>query len=120
MFFIFGINTKREELPLDKLDICNNCGSYGRAQAFMEYSCFSVFFVPIFKWNKKYFIQMSCCNALYELRSDIGRDLEWGRVELIHEYDLSLIWADQRSRCPNCGNLTRPEYEYCPSCGEHL
>lgn len=38
-----------------------------RYQVYMTYMYFSFFFIPLFKWNKRFYVKMSCCDAVYEL-----------------------------------------------------
>ena len=75
MFFICGMSQGKKLLDYTKTVICAMCGGYGRYQVFMTYSYFSVFFIPIIKWNRRYYVQMSCCNTVYELNPEKGRKL---------------------------------------------
>ena len=43
MFFIFGISTKEKDLDFNQTTICPSCDAYGRLEAFMTYSYFSLF-----------------------------------------------------------------------------
>ena len=55
MFFIGGITQGTKELVYNAAAmICGRCGRYGRYQVFMTYMCLSFFFIPIFKWGRKY------------------------------------------------------------------
>ena len=57
MIFIGGISSGQRELNYKgSVVICGGCGSYGRYQVFMTYMYFSFFFIPLFKWNKRYFV----------------------------------------------------------------
>ena len=49
--------------------------SYGRYQVFMTYMYFSFFFIPLFKWNRRFYVKMSCCGAVYELDPEKGKAL---------------------------------------------
>ena len=70
MFFIGGISSGVKPLEYLKTVICGRCGAYGRYQVYMTYMYFSFFFIPIFKWNRRFFVEMSCCGAVYELDPD--------------------------------------------------
>ena len=61
MFFIGGISSGVKPLEYLKTVICGRCGAYGRYQVYMTYMYFSFFFIPIFKWNRRFFVEMSCC-----------------------------------------------------------
>ncbi|WP_321009443.1 zinc ribbon domain-containing protein, partial [Hungatella effluvii] len=56
MFFVFGISQGKKALEYAKTVICAQCGGYGRYQVFMTYSYFSLFFIPIIKWNRHYYV----------------------------------------------------------------
>ena len=76
MFFMMGITDGRKQLDFTQTVICGVCGKYGRYQVFMTYTVLSLFFIPCFKWNRHYYVQMSCCNTLYELDPEVGI-VEW-------------------------------------------
>ena len=149
MFFMMGITQGRKELPFTQTVICDRCGSYGRYMVFMTYTVLSLFFIPVFRWGKKYYVKMSCCGATYELDREVGREIERGVDVEIRPGDLDYLggqnpysysnhWNDQDDddqpkeisqkdsyitvikRCPNCGFSTEEDYEYCPKCGSHL
>ena len=128
MIFIGGISSGRQkiEYPYLKTVICGRCGAYGRYEVFMTYMYFSFFFIPLFKWNRQYYVEMSCCGAVYELNPEVGRRLLRGEdVEIKEEY-LTLLqdgsgnpWK-QRKTCSHCGYETDEDFSYCPKCGSRL
>lgn len=130
MFFICGINPGQKELPFNQLVICNCCGSYGRYQIFMTYMSLSLFFIPILRWGKHYYVKMSCCNAVYELSPDLGKRIARGEQVEIAQADLHLVKSGTRNPwqtksgikriCPNCGYETEENFSYCPKCGGKL
>lgn len=123
MFFIFGINKKRDELDLNELKVCNVCGSYGRYQAFAEYSAFSLFFIPIFKWGKNYYLRAYCCGSIFSIPDHIGKDLETGRKTTIRDEDMTLISGSSSytgNTCSNCGYPLEYDHVYCPRCGKKI
>lgn len=132
MFFIGGISSGVKPLEYLKTVICGRCGAYGRYQVYMTYMYFSFFFIPIFKWNRRFFVEMSCCGAVYELDPEVGKRLLWGEEVEITERDLTLRqdgnenpWtgsdASHRHKvCPSCGFETDEDFSYCPKCGKPL
>lgn len=41
----------------------------------------------VFKWNRHYYVQTTCCNALYELDPEIGRRIARGEdVEILPQH----------------------------------
>lgn len=123
MFFMMGITEGRKEFAHNQVTICSRCGSYGRYVVFMTYTVLSLFFIPCFKWNRQYFVRMSCCGTVYRLSSDIGRRIERGENVEIREEDLQPSGQQAGPvyrRCGNCGYATAEEFEYCPKCGRHF
>ncbi|WP_294147632.1 zinc ribbon domain-containing protein [uncultured Clostridium sp.] len=147
MIFIGGISSGMKQIEYLKTVICNRCGAYGRYQVYMTYMYFSFFFIPLFKWNRRYYVKMSCCNAVYELNPEIGRMLLRGADVEIRDEDLKLCregngnpWEQEEraghtygeqngsnclpehsgKKCPNCGYEAAEDFSYCPKCGSRL
>lgn len=123
MIFIGGISSGKKLLDYARTVVCAKCGAYGRYQVFMTYMYFSFFFIPLFKWNKRFYVQMSCCNAVYELDPQVGQQILRGEDPEIRESDLCLVqegtgnpWT--KKRCEFCGFETEEDYAYCPKCGK--
>ena len=89
MFFIMGITDGRKDFDFSQTVICDSCGKYGRYQVFMLYTVLSLFFIPTLKWNKRYYVQMSCCGSVYELDSEIGKRIASGEDLQIKPQDLT-------------------------------
>ena len=127
MFFIIGISDGQKNLNFTQVMICSLCGKYGRCEVFMTYTYLSLFFIPCFRWNRRYYVRMTCCNALYELDPEVGRRIARGEQVEIRESDLRLVSGGSARggrqtmrRCANCGFSTYENYEYCPHCGQRL
>jgi len=87
MFFIMGITDGRKDFDFHQMMTCGACGAYGRYQVFMTYTVLSIFFIPCIKWNRHYYVQASCCNALYELDAEIGKRIaRGGDVEILPQH----------------------------------
>ena len=122
MFFMMGVTQKREDLDFVQMVTCDVCGAYGRMNVYVIYSVLSLFFLPVYKWNRRYYVEMSCCHSLYELNSDVGRGIENGTVSVIDENDLVLIRGNRSSykRCEHCGYETEEDFDFCPKCGNRF
>lgn len=122
MFFIGGISNGEKKLDYIQSIICPNCGSFGRIEVYMTYMCFSLFFIPIFKWNKKYYAKTTCCNNIYILDNELGLKLSRGENVLISEDDLHLtsFHVPTINKCSNCGYIGDEDFLYCPKCGQKL
>lgn len=120
MFFIFGISSGTKQLDFQQTMICNRCGKYGRLNAFMIYSSFTLFFIPIFRFKKEYFIRTSCCNTTYPLEKELGRKIEHGEPITLSDENLNFSLASTPPAihlCPNCGENLDSSFTYCPRCG---
>lgn len=127
MIFIGGISQGQKALDYVKTVICGRCGRYGRYQVFMTYMYFSFFFIPLFKWSRRYYVKMSCCGTVYELDPEVGKILARGGQVDITEKDLTLVqegngrydngYGNAVRRCPNCGYETQEDFAFCPKCG---
>lgn len=129
MFFMIGITDDRKDLPYDRsgMIICGGCGRYGRYLVYMTYTVLSLFFIPCFKWNKQYYVRMSCCNTTYSLDPEIGRQIARGEnVEILPEHLTPIGGGWQQARgmrgkqCMNCGYTTMEDFEFCPKCGRRF
>ena len=119
MFFIMGIDQGRKQLLFDQLMICKCCQRYGHIQVFITYTCLSLFFIPVFKWGKRYQVQMSCCNAVCELDPELGKAIERGEVTRLDEDILKFHHQEHHGKqCGNCGYYTTEDFTYCPKCGK--
>ena len=124
MFFIMGINQKHKAIRYNtSVFICDRCGQYGRYEVFMTYMCFSLFFVPIIKWNKQYIVRTTCCSAQYELDSNIGQAIARGKdieIRIEHLTPLGGYAQESYKRCIQCGFSTTEDFRYCPRCGKEF
>lgn len=122
MFFVFGISTKQQDIDFSQVSICPSCGAYGRLEAFITYTYFSLFFIPVLKWNKKYYIRSTCCGSLYTIDNDLGKAIERGERTKIDESELQPVNINyNRGRvCRNCNYPLEADFEYCPKCGTRL
>ena len=123
MFLFFGINEKREDLDYDVLLVCDACGAYGRLQVFQTCMVFSLFFIPLFRFNYHYYAQTSCCNTLYEIEADTAKALLRGEISELKSSDLHLLYKGNGSvfkKCRFCGYETSEDFEFCPKCGNRF
>ena len=83
------------------------------------------FFVPCFKWNRRYYVQTSCCGKIYELDPEVGKRIARGESVEIRDDDLqSTGYSEQygglMKSCAYCGYTTYEDFPYCPNCGREL
>lgn len=123
MFFIMGVSSAEKKLDFSQLCVCKRCGQYGRYEIIMTYTVFTFFFIPLFKWGRRYFVRETSCGARCEIDPQLGRGIERGEVTQLREDDLPFAPAraqDAPRRCEHCGFETDQRYEFCPMCGQRL
>ena len=128
MIFIGGISQGRKILDYVRTVICGCCGRYGRYEVIMTYTYFSFFFIPLFKWNRQFYVRMTCCGAVYSLDQEVGQKILAGQDVEIRSEDLTLVqggdgsgtYGRMKKHCSRCGYETCEDFEYCPKCGERF
>ena len=124
MFLIFGINQGEKQLHFDQSAVCKCCGHFGHITVWMSYTYFMLFFIPLFKWNKRYYVRMTCCSSACEISPELGHAIETGKTTSLNLDDLNFN-CDQTEkspvhRCATCGFLTDEDFQFCPKCGKPL
>ncbi|HZK24741.1 MAG TPA: zinc ribbon domain-containing protein [Oscillospiraceae bacterium] len=123
MFFIFGAASKQEQLDFNQPAVCTQCGRYGNYTVIMEYMYFSLFFIPLIKWHKQYYVKSSCCNSVYTITQELGGRIASGGSTTLTEQDLQLVRDGSRETqkcCAKCGYQTTEDFKYCPKCASPL
>lgn len=120
MFFMMGITQKQTKLDYKSPLIIHECSSYGRMEIFMTYNVLLLFLIPIFKWNKKYYVKYNCCNQISILNPEKGKLIESGENPTIYDTDLELYYKENYKICNNCNEKWSNNYEFCPKCGKKL
>lgn len=125
MFFIgiFGVEDKQKHIKDINTVSCKNCNG-NRHKLIKQYSFFHIFFIPIFKWNIRYFLICNNCNTIYEVPKEKGMRAENGEDSAITYWDLEVIenynGSQAQLRCSHCGRVVDSNFEFCPYCGERL
>jgi hypothetical protein len=123
MFFIgiFGIDSKEKDIKTFSGVVCPDCGRMTAATFFMSYTYFHIFFIPTFRWNRRYFIKLRCCGALYEVPADYAEILK--REDYIDFSKLKKVSSGFNefnsfyATCGSCGKRFDRSFPYCPYCG---
>ena len=92
MIFIMGINTGRKDIAFHQTMVCSRCGRYSSYSVYMTYTVLTLFFIPIFKWNRRYFVTSGCCGAVYLLDPRVGRRIAGGEAVKITPEDLTPLY----------------------------
>lgn len=124
MFFLMGITNGRKDLNFNQVITCPVCGMYSRYQVYMTYMVLSVFFIPCFKWGKRYYVETGCCHAIYELDKQVGKRISHGENIKIMPQDVRRVqnggYSIRMKKCMSCGFKTLEDYDFCPKCGQKL
>ena len=127
MFFIgiFGVENKQKEIKILNDIQCRNCDKGSGGKLIKTFSFFHFFFIPLFRWNEKYYIICNGCNSAYEIPKDKGKRIEKGENIDVSYWDLKPVETVHGNyfggnRCRHCGKVVEAGFEYCPYCGEKL
>ena len=118
MFFVMGGGQDTKQLEFNQIIVCPSCHKYGQMNMYVTYSYVSLFFIPLFKWNKKYYVKMNCCGSTCEVSRETGQAVERGNISMINENELQFQKTyNPWKTCESCGYSTTENFEFCPKCG---
>lgn len=127
MFFIgvFGIEDKEVEIMTLNNFTCKSCNTQANGKLYKRYSFFHFFFIPLFKWNIKYYVVCSSCNSVYSIPKEKGKAIEDGEnVEItywdLNEVNSSYYGYTSFNKCSSCGREVDKSFDYCPYCGNRI
>lgn len=126
MFFIgiFGIENKEKEIKIINNFTCKNCNRLTIGRVIKHYEFFHFFFIPIFKWNEKYYVECGSCKQIFSISKEKGKMIErgenieltyWDSNEINNTYGYNI-----NNICNNCGKVVDSKYRYCPYCGHEI
>lgn len=129
MFFIgvFGIENKDKEIKILNNISCKKCNSTITGKLIKNFDFFHFFFIPIFKWNEKYYVVCDQCKSIYIIQKDKGKAIEHGENSEISYWDLQEMHTTdynnnyyKENMCSKCGRKVDSNFKYCPHCGEKI
>lgn len=129
MFFIgiFGIENKDKEIKILDNISCKKCNETITGRLIKNLNFFHLFFIPLFKWNEKYYLVCNQCKSVYIIPKDKGKTLENGENIEISYWDLQEIHNEycnnnycETNICTNCGEKLELNFKYCPYCGTRM
>lgn len=115
MFFVMGFGSKDEFLKNVSFK-CTNCLNE-KFELYQVSNVFSFFFIPIFKFNKKFLIVCKNCKSIYKLKNESLKkvlDSSWVTYDDIEEI------IRNNNVCKNCGCMVDKSDKFCPNCGNKL
>ncbi|WP_125154057.1 zinc ribbon domain-containing protein [Clostridium rectalis] len=122
MFFIgiLGIEDRRKTVKVIQNSVCKACNRLSSYELIKENTVFHLFFIPIFKWNKRYYLVSRCCNSIFQIPIEIGEEIENSKRQTIQDDDLEDVHINSSEVCINCGLNIEKSFQYCPRCGSRL
>ncbi len=73
---IYGRKVKTQKLDFFQTMECKECKRAGSWRAIKSFKQFTVNFIPLFKYSKKYYIETTCCGKRYEISPELGKQIE--------------------------------------------
>ena len=120
MFFFFSILPAEKRFNFNFRGLCPICKTYDDFYIVMTYTSFSVFFIPIIKADKRYFLKSSNCGSVCEISEAYAKRLLSGEDKLDLDKIPFVSNYRKEKRCSRCGFVTTEDYIYCPRCSEKL
>ncbi|MDN5352744.1 MAG: hypothetical protein PWQ12_1665 [Clostridiales bacterium] len=123
-FFMMGINNASKPIGRLRNVICPCCGAWSSIEVSVSYTELNLFFIPVFKWNRRYFGEASCCDCILEIQPEKGRAFERGEAITLDPADMQILRRENsrgdQETCPYCGASVQSDARFCSMCGRSL
>lgn len=121
MFFIIGVTSGSAKLGIRNCGYFPCCSLSGSAaMVTCVYQQFTLFFLPLFRFGKRYFISCPGCGAVYEISREEGKRVERDPGTVVDPNRIHRVAGRSARFCPNCGSQVNPDSRYCPYCGAKM
>lgn len=122
MFFFLAVTDDTRSLGKRRCRLFSCCGLSGaEAEVVCVSRKFILFFFPLFRFGKRYFVTCPGCGAVYELAPGEGKILEHNPdAEINPDKLIRVSRREQAMFCPGCGAKVQPGTSFCPYCGRRL
>lgn len=121
MFFIIGTASGTTDFGTRLCRYLPCCGKNNVRVAFTcTYQQFTLFFIPLFRFGKRYFITCPDCGAVYELRKDEGERAAANWNAEINPDCIFIVQNSYKKTCPACKCSVNSDSRFCPNCGQRL
>jgi len=119
---MIGVMPFKKEIEYLYSCICPKCGHMCHYEVFYSGNCLSLFFIPILRWGKQYYVRSSCCGTTYILEKSVGDAISKGENIIIQSSDLTEVnsYYTPIRRCSSCGYECTDDFDFCPKCGSKL
>lgn len=78
MFFFYGWGTKADKKEVYDQKFCPTCNALVPFHGVIQYDYFSLFFIPIIKWNKRYYMECPYCGNAYSISKETYQQIKEG------------------------------------------
>jgi len=95
---------------------CMQCKQNRLLVLLKTYQCFRIFFIPIWHWNEKYYINDDVCGTMYEISEEDAILVKYDKKDI--GACLKVAVYQTLKTCSACGKTLEQEYEFCPYCGQ--
>lgn len=121
-FLISGVNTKSKDIGSVPNVICPNCGALSNMRVAVLYESLHLFYIPTFKWHRRYLVSEPICGAVFALDSEQGLAIEKGKISTIDPSHLHKVsgFSSTKDTCKTCGAELPPGAKYCAQCGNQV
>lgn len=86
MFVIWGVGSRRNYTNVFKKETCDRCGETNDINIITDYKCGTIFFIPVFKFGRKYYEVCPNCGAFKEISKREFKEIKAAnRSGLIYE-----------------------------------
>lgn len=118
MFLIFGLVNGMRDLGV-RCCVLPCCGMV-RAVLTCTFQQFTLFFIPLFRFHRQYFLTCPQCGNVYMVSKEEGRRLERDADAQADASQTRFFRQNGRRCCPHCGCNVEAGSRYCPQCGTYL
>ncbi len=121
MFFFFAVTSDTREMGRH---LCRRFPCCGVNGAMAAVTCVSrrliLFFIPLFRFGRRYLVSCPNCGAVYEIDREEGRRLEKDPTAEIDPDRIYRMVGKTARYCQSCGAPVEEGTRYCPRCGRML
>ncbi len=73
---IYGRKVKTQRLDFLQAMECPECKRAGSWRAIKSFKQFTINFIPLLKYSKKYYIETTCCGKRYAISPELGKQIK--------------------------------------------
>ncbi len=110
MFVIWGVGSRRNYTNVFIKETCDRCGNTNDINIITDYKCGTIFFIPIFKFGRKYYEVCPNCGAFKEISKREFKEIKAAnRSGLIYEAKDVVVTSEPIKAIESAENITTVE-----------